>query len=42
MEKEYYKEEIIEMLEEINNEEIIKLIYWFVKSGYKEENAGRN
>lgn len=41
-EKEYYKEKIIEMVEEIENPLILKLIYGFTKSGYEEEKAGRN
>lgn len=40
-EKEYYKEQIIEMVKKINNPLILKLIYGFVKSGYNEEKAGR-
>ncbi len=35
-----YKEEIIKMVEKIENPAIIKFIYGFVKSGYKEEKAG--
>lgn len=35
-----YKKEIIEMIEEIENAEILKLIYGFIKSGYEEEKAG--
>lgn len=36
-----YKEQIIEMVNKIDNILILKLIYGFVKSGYKEEKAGR-
>lgn len=36
-----YKEEIIEMLSKISNETILKLIYGFVRSGYREEVAGK-
>lgn len=36
-----YKEKIIELVNEIENPAILKLIYGFVKSGYKEERAGR-
>lgn len=39
-EKDYYKEKIIEMLKDIENPEILKLIYGFTKSGYREERAG--
>ena len=34
-----YKEEIIEMLESISNEKILKLIYGFVCRGYGEDRA---
>ena len=34
-----YKEEIIEMLESISNERILKLIYGFVRRGYGEDMA---
>lgn len=37
-----YVQEIMEMLKKIENPLILKLIYGFVKSGYKEEKAGRN
>lgn len=37
MENEEYKKEISEMLNEMENNKILKLIYNFVKSGYKEE-----
>lgn len=40
-EKEYYKEEIIKMVGEIDSPIILKLIYGFIKSGYNEEKAGR-
>lgn len=39
-EKEWYKDKIIEIVEKINNQEILRLIYEFAKSGYKEEKAG--
>lgn len=39
-EKGFYKQKIIELVEKIENPEILKLIYGFVKSGYKEEKAG--
>lgn len=39
-EKEYYRQKIIEMVGRIENLEILKLIYGFVKTGYKEETAG--
>lgn len=34
-----YKEKIIEMLASISNEKILKLIYGFVRSGYREDRA---
>lgn len=40
MENEEYKKEISEMLNEMENNKILKLIYNFVKSGYKEEKQG--
>ena len=40
-EKEYYREQIIEMVKEIDNKLILKLVYGFVKCGYNEEKAGR-
>lgn len=40
-EKEFYREQIIEMVKEMENKKILKLIYGFVKSGYGEEKAGR-
>lgn len=36
-----YKNAIIEMLNKISNEKILKLIYGFVRSGYREEVAGK-
>lgn len=39
MEEEKYKEQIIEMVIKIENLKILKLIYGFVRSGYKEERA---
>lgn len=38
---EFYRKKIIEMVERIQNPTILKLIYGFVKSGYKEEKAGK-
>lgn len=32
-----YKEEIIDMLTSISNEKILKLIYGFVRCGYRED-----
>lgn len=40
-EKEYYKDKIAEMVGEMENPLILKLIYGFAKSGYEEEKAGR-
>ena len=37
MENEEYKKEISEILNEMENNKILKLIYNFVKSGYKEK-----
>lgn len=39
-EREFYRREIIKMVEKIENPVILKLIYGFVKGGYKEEKAG--
>ena len=36
-----YKKEIIEMIQKIHNESIIKFIYGCVKRAYDEERAGR-
>lgn len=38
-----YKKEIIEMVQKMNSEKILNLIYWFVKRGYEyeEEWAGK-
>ena len=36
-----YKEEIIEMIQKIHSESMIKFIYWCVKRAYKEERAGK-
>ena len=36
-----YKDEIIQMIKEIENDKIIKILYNFVKSFYKEERTGR-
>lgn len=35
-----YREKIVELVEKIENPVILKFIYGFVKSGYKEEKAG--
>ena len=40
-EKEAYKEKIIEMVKEIENSSIIKLLYYYAQSGYNEEKAGK-
>lgn len=40
-EKEYYREQIVEMIQKIDNNNVLKLIYGFTKSGYKEEKAGK-
>ena len=40
-EKEEYKEKIIEMVKKIENNSIIKLLYYYVQSGYNEEKAGK-
>lgn len=37
---EEYRSEAIETIKKINRPEILRLIYYFIKSGYKEENAG--
>jgi len=34
-----YKKEILNMLDEINDTKILKLIYGLTKSGYREEQA---
>lgn len=39
-EKTYYRKNITELVEKIENQEILKLIYGLVKSGYEEEKAG--
>lgn len=36
-----YKHSIIEMVNDMKNPKILKLIYGFTMSGYKEEKAGR-
>ena len=36
-----YKKEMIQMIKEIENDKIIKILYNFVKSFYKEERVGR-
>lgn len=40
-EKEEYRKQIVEMIEKIENPRILKMIWGFVRSGYKEEKAGR-
>ena len=40
-EEKEYKEKIIEMVNKIENRSIIKLIYYYVQSGYNEEKAGK-
>lgn len=35
-----YKEKIIDLLNQINDIKILKIIYGFVLAGYKEERAG--
>ena len=39
--KEELKREIVELVDQIDNEKILKLIAGFAKSGYKEEQAGK-
>lgn len=39
-EKKYYRDKIIETVNKIENTTILKLIYGFSKSGYREEKAG--
>ena len=36
-----HKKEMIQMIKEIENDKIIKILYNVVKSFYKEERAGR-
>ena len=38
-EKECYKEKIVKMIEEISDISTIKLLYYYVSSGYNEEKA---
>ena len=40
-EKEYYRKKITEKVNKMENPLILKIIYGFVKSGYREEKAGR-
>ena len=40
-EKEEYREKIVEMVKKIEDHSIIKLIYYYVQSGYNEEKAGK-
>ena len=35
-----YKRKIIDMVKDIQNEKVLKLIFGFVKSGYEEEKEG--
>ena len=35
-----YKKEI-DMVEKIHSEEVLNLVYWFVRRGYSEERAGK-
>ena len=37
-----YKNGIIEMVQKINSEKRLNLIYWFVKRGYDEEREESN
>lgn len=39
-EKEFYQKGIIDMVKEMENITILKLLFYFTKSGYKEEKAG--
>lgn len=39
---EQYRKEILEMVEKINSEKIMNLVYWYAKRGYNEERAGKN
>ena len=39
--KEEYREKIVKMVNDIENTRILKLIFGFVSSGYREEKAGR-
>ena len=41
VEKEEYREKIIEMVSKIEDRSIIKLLYYYVQSGYNEEKAGK-
>lgn len=36
-----YREKIIEMVKDIEDNSIIKLLYYYVQSGYNEEKAGK-
>lgn len=36
-----YKKEMVQMIKEIENDKMIKILYNFVKSFYKEERAGK-
>lgn len=36
-----YKEKIIEMISKIKDTAILELIYYYTKSGYNEEKAGK-
>ena len=39
-EEKEYREKIIEMVKEIEDRSIIKLLYYYAQSGYNEEKAG--
>ena len=41
MNKEELRREIVELVDQIENEKILTLIAGFVRSGYKEEQAGK-
>ena len=41
MSNEEYREKIIEMVSNIKDSSIIKLLYYYVQSGYNEEKAGK-
>ena len=36
-----YKKEIIDMVEKIHSEEVLNLVYWFVRRGDSEEREGK-
>lgn len=41
VEKVLYREKITEMVNEIEDRKILEFIYYYTKSGYKEELAGK-